>query len=104
VTDFQLQVGDARKLPAMQVDAIATDPPYGRQATTARTPLEELYRLALPSIAGVLKRRRYICITSPAGLELQELAGGVGLKLVERHEQRVHKSLTRHIYVFQKEQ
>jgi tRNA (guanine10-N2)-dimethyltransferase len=102
VTDFQLQVGDARKLPAMQVDAIATDPPYGRQATTARTPLEELYRLALPSMAGVLKRRRYICITSPAGLELEGLAKEIGLRLIERHEQRVHKSLTRHIYVFQR--
>lgn len=102
LTDFHLQVGDARKLLAMEVDAIATDPPYGHQATTAKIPLGDLYRQALPSIVSVLKRRRYICITSPAEIELEGLAKSVGLKLVERHEQRVHKSLVRRIYVFQR--
>ncbi len=102
VTDFQLQVGDARKLPEMQVDAIATDPPYGRQATTARLPLEDLYRQALPSMVGVLRRGGYICITSPAELELEELAVEAGLRMIETHEQRVHRSLTRRICVFRR--
>lgn len=100
IKDYQLLVGDARHLPVAEVDAVATDPPYGRQATTAGLRLEELYGQALPSIAGVLKRRGYVCITSPADLELKELAKGAGLRLIERHEQRVHKSLTRRIYVF----
>ncbi|MGC8817218.1 MAG: methyltransferase domain-containing protein [Candidatus Hadarchaeum sp.] len=102
IQDFQLLVGDARRLSALEVDAVATDPPYGRQSSTAGTKLEELYREALPSIAGVLKRRGYLCITSPAELELEELAVGAGLVKVEQHEQRVHRSLTRQIYVFRK--
>lgn len=102
ITDFQLMVGDARKLPSLEVDVVATDPPYGRQSTTAGTKLDELYREALPSIAGVLKRRGYICVTSPAEIELEELADGAGLRTIERHEQRVHRSLTRRIYVFKK--
>lgn len=102
ITDFQLMVGDARKLPALEVDAIATDPPYGRQATTGGAELEPLYREALQSIGRVLKRRRYICITSPAELDMEEMATDAGLRLIEKHEQRVHRSLTRRIYVFKK--
>ena len=102
ITDFQLMVGDARKLPALEVDAIATDPPYGRQATTGGAELEELYREALPSMAKVLKRRSYACVTSPAELELDEMAAGAGLRTIEKHEQRVHRSLTRRIYVFRR--
>ena len=102
VTDFQLMVGDARKLPALEVDAVATDPPFGRQATTGGVELKELYEKTLPSISGVLKRRGYACIASPAELELEELAAGAGLRMIEKHEQRVHRSLTRRIYVFRK--
>ncbi len=102
ITDFQLMVGDARKLPALVVDAVATDPPFGRQATTGGVELKELYGEALPSIAGVLKRRGYACIASPAELELKELAEGAGLRTIETHEQRVHRSLTRRIYVFRR--
>lgn len=100
--DFQLMVGDARKLPALEVDAIATDPPYGRQSTTGGTELHELYSEALPSIAGVLKRRGHMCITSPAEIDLDEQAEGAGLRTIEKHERRVHRSLTRRIYVFKK--
>jgi tRNA (guanine10-N2)-dimethyltransferase len=102
IKEYQLLVGDARDLPALEVDAIATDPPFGRQATTAGLELKELYEQAFPSMAGVLKRKGYICITSPAGLELKELAEETGLRLIECHEQRVHKSLTRFIYVFRR--
>lgn len=103
ITDFKLMVGDARKLPTtLEVDAIATDPPFGRQASTAGTPIEKLYEEALPSMAGALKRGRYACIASPAELELEELAAGAGFRTVEQHEQRVHRSLTRRIYVFRR--
>jgi tRNA (guanine10-N2)-dimethyltransferase len=102
ISNFQLMVGDARKLPALQVDAIATDPPYGRQAPTGGVELEELYREALPSMAAVLRPKGYLCVTSPAGLELEGLAEEAGLRVIEKHEQRVHRSLTRRIYVFRK--
>lgn len=102
IADFQLMVGDARMLPALEVDAVATDPPFGRQATTGGIELKKLYEEALPSIAGVLRRRGYACIASPAELELEELAAAVGLRTIETHEQQVHRSLTRKIYVFRR--
>jgi tRNA (guanine10-N2)-dimethyltransferase len=101
--DFELMVGDARRLPVLEVDAIATDPPYGRQATTGGTELESLYREAFPSMARVLKHRGHLCLTSPAELELEDTASAVGLRLLELHEQRVHRSLSRKISVFKKE-
>ncbi|MEW6593083.1 MAG: methyltransferase domain-containing protein, partial [Candidatus Hadarchaeota archaeon] len=102
LSDFQLMVGDARKLPPLEADAIATDPPYGRQTTTGGTELQELYKEALPSMAGVLKKKAYVCITSPAELELEDIASGAGLRMIEKHDQRVHRSLTRRIYVFRR--
>ncbi|PIU12779.1 MAG: hypothetical protein COT21_03050 [Hadesarchaea archaeon CG08_land_8_20_14_0_20_51_8] len=54
------------------------------------------------AIAQVLKRKGYVCITSPAGLELESIAQSAGLRMIEKHEQRVHKSLTRSIYVMKK--
>jgi len=102
LSDFQLMVGDARKLPSLEVDAIATDPPYGRQATTGGVELKELYNEALPSVARVLEKKGYLCITSPAEIELEEIASEAGLRVIEKHEQRVHRSLTRKIYVFRR--
>lgn len=103
VADFELIPGDAQRLPDMEVDAIATDPPYGRQATTHGVPLEKLYEKALAEMEKVLKKKSYLCITSPSTVEIENIATDAGLKLVERHEQRVHKGLTRLIYVFRGE-
>jgi tRNA G10 N-methylase Trm11 len=53
-------------------------------------------------MAKVLKPRGYLCVTSPAELEVEEMAEGAELRIIEKHEQRVHRSLTRRIYVFRK--
>jgi len=102
LTDFELKQGDARKLGKIEVDAIATDPPYGRQSSTGGAKLRELYRDVLPPLIGALEPHRYICISSPDWIEMEDFADGVGLEEIERHVQRVHRSLTRHIYVFQR--
>ncbi len=102
VTNYSISAGDARHLnPSERVDAIATDPPYGRQATTAGSDLEKLYEAALPRLATALKPGGYMCITA-AGLEISDIAESAGLEILERHEQRVHKSLTRTVYVFRR--
>ncbi|MEM2875087.1 MAG: THUMP domain-containing protein [Candidatus Hadarchaeales archaeon] len=102
IRDFQLMIGDARRLPPVRADAIATDPPYGRQATTMGSDLAGLYRDAIPSIAEALKEKGYLCITSPAEVNLEDIAQSAGLRLIESHEQRVHRSLTRRIQTFRR--
>jgi tRNA (guanine10-N2)-dimethyltransferase len=102
IRGFRLEVGDACGWRGRKVDAVATDPPYGRQASTGRRKLEELYSGALGAMAEVLKRGRYLCLTSPSELEVGEMARGAGLEEKERYEQRVHRSLVRRIHVFRR--
>jgi tRNA (guanine10-N2)-dimethyltransferase len=104
IEDFKLMIHDVRKLPSgLTVDAIATDPPFGRQASTSGLSLAELYSRALSSMFSVLREGGYLCISAPAELNLKEIAEERGFKFVEQHEQRVHQSLTRQIAVFKKE-
>jgi tRNA (guanine10-N2)-dimethyltransferase len=102
IQDFELRVGDARELCRIEAHAIATDPPYGRQASTGGAELRGLYREALLAMAHALKPNACLCITSPLGLGVEELAEAAGFELLEHHDQRVHRSLTRRIYVFRK--
>lgn len=104
IRDFDLREGDARELDVEKVDAIATDPPYGRQASTGGSEVEEIYEETLPVLSRVLKQNRYLCISAPAGLELDEMVDGLPLEFKEKHYQRVHKSLERNIYVFRREE
>lgn len=102
VDEFELQVGDARELSIEKVDSIATDPPYGRQASLGGSELEELYKDALPVLSETLREGHYLCISAPKELDMGELAKDIELSLEEEHEQRVHKDLTRKIYVFRR--
>ncbi len=91
--------GDARRLPFTRVDTIATDPPYGRSASTKRTPLPELYRDFLEEAVGVLPKKGYLVVAAPSDLDVEKPAALAGFRIVEKYSVRVHKSLTRVLYV-----
>jgi tRNA (guanine10-N2)-dimethyltransferase len=84
----------------VEVDAIATDPPYGKAATTNREDVFSLYKRAFEAFSDILKPGGYASVVLP-DLELIEL-GKEYLILNETHSMRVHKSLTRHFSVFKK--
>ncbi|MBM4237061.1 MAG: methyltransferase domain-containing protein [Euryarchaeota archaeon] len=78
------------------VDAVVTDPPYGRSATTRREQPRRLYERAITAAAQVIRAGGSLgavfptpCAESPPLLELRET-----------HSQRVHRSLTRHYCLF----
>ncbi|MFX1464994.1 MAG: DNA methyltransferase [Promethearchaeota archaeon] len=97
-----LVCADARRLPFKDdIYAIATDPPYGRSSSTKGIELNKLIQSFLESVTNILQKKRYICICTPNHIELQTIANEIGLKTVELHKMRVHKSLTRIIGVFQ---
>jgi len=102
VRDFHLLLADARKPPFAEVDAIATDPPYGRSATTMGVPTKSLLEDFLHSAAEVLKYGGYLCTASPTELSLADLGRGAGLKVVESYIIPVHGSLTRELVVFRR--
>lgn len=99
---YELMTGDARDLDIDQVDAIATDPPYGRQASTGGLDLKSLYESSLPNLADLLKEDGYLCISAPEILDLENMTKQIPLEVVESYRQRVHKSLVRNIYVFRR--
>ncbi|MCS7386353.1 MAG: THUMP domain-containing protein [archaeon GB-1867-005] len=102
VNPVSIMIGDARHLPFRRVDCIATDPPYGRSASTAGFRLEELLRDFLHEAYGVLRVGGYLCIAAPFELMLEDLSVEAGFKVVEVHRMRVHRSLTRTIAVLKR--
>ncbi|MDI6639315.1 MAG: THUMP domain-containing protein [Methanocellales archaeon] len=100
--DGMLIVGDACDIPlrSKSVDAVVTDPPYGRSALIQARSLEYLYRDSLREIYRVLKKNKKAVIVSQ--MPLDKLAEEAGLAVRGKHQQRVHRSLTRQIIVLQK--
>jgi tRNA (guanine10-N2)-dimethyltransferase len=96
-------VADARKLPFTKVDAVVTDPPYGKNATTLKSTTRSLVENVLSSVRPLLEQGQRICIASPKTLHIAKLGTALGYKHVESHFAYVHRTLTREIAVFQKE-
>lgn len=97
-----LHAGDVGEVPEAfgVVDAIATDPPYGRSASTSGEDVEALLRRAFRAFEEVLRPGGRLAIALPAPDHL-DLAGE-GLRLRGFHALRVHRSLTRHFALFEK--
>ncbi|WP_297534418.1 TIGR01177 family methyltransferase [Thermococcus sp.] len=106
VRDFVLRLGDATRLgelfPGKKFEAVATDPPYGTAASLAGRKREELYRRVLESIYEVLEEGGRLAIAFPASFDGVSEAERVGFRFVSKYYQRVHKSLDRYFYVFEK--
>ncbi|WP_258084145.1 TIGR01177 family methyltransferase [Thermococcus thermotolerans] len=105
VRDYELKLGDATRLEELfdkKFEAVATDPPYGTSATLAGRRRDELYRKVLESIYGVLEPGGRLAIAFPADFDGKAEAERAGFELVGRYYQRVHKSLERYFYVFEK--
>jgi tRNA (guanine10-N2)-dimethyltransferase len=101
--DFALMEGDACRMPLKEatINAIVTDPPYGRSAAILAESLEELYSHSLEEIQRVLKPGGIAVVVSDK--DAYEYGKKAGLKVLEIYVQRVHRSLTRTITIFQKE-
>lgn len=95
-TDISEVAADVEK-----VDAIATDPPYGRSATTKREDVPSLYERAFEIFSKVLRPRGYLSILLPDRRLIQ--IGKKYLDLKETYAMRVHRSLTRNFCVYRKE-
>jgi len=96
-----LDVGDVEETSQQVglVDGVATDPPYGRSTTTAGEPIEGLYARAFRAFAQQLSSGSRVAIAFP---EQEDAIERPGFVLREHHELRVHRSLTRHICVYER--
>ncbi len=96
----RLIAADIGELPGLveSVDAIATDPPYGRSSSTKKEPVQSLYLRSFEVFHKILKPggRAALCLPD---MKYADMAVS-GLELEEAHSVKVHASLTRHFLVF----
>lgn len=101
IRDYELINADARSLKLEKpVKAIVTDPPYGISASTRGEKQEKLYREFLKTAKYNLQEDGRICIATPHYLQLENITDKFTIK--EKHAIRMHKSLTRIIYILEK--
>lgn len=102
-TEFEgLIIADARYPPITSVNCIATDPPYGRSASTLGTNTRLIVEDFLSAVCDILPRCAKICMASPETIRIGETAEAAGFKHLESHFVYVHGSLTREIVVFER--
>jgi tRNA (guanine10-N2)-dimethyltransferase len=96
----RLGMADAGRLPlrAGSVHGIATDPPYGRAASTRGEPIKSLYRRAFRAFRELLPTGAHAAIVLPNEAMID--MASEHLERVETHALRVHRSLVRHFCVF----
>ena len=82
-----------------KVDAIATDPPYGRSTSTNKEDLNDLYMRSMGSMSASLREGGGMGLVLPTACPPEQY----GLRPIETHRQRVHRSLTRTYCVFRKQ-
>jgi len=96
----EVMCADATELPLPDgsADAVATDLPYGQSVCIRAESMNKLYNDSLAEIRRVLKPGgRAVVVTH---VDIRETAG-VHFDIIQFHEQRVHKSLTRRIMVME---
>ncbi len=100
--DYALIYQDAADLSLRNgsVDAVVTDPPYGRSARITGKGSNKLVADALSEIHRVLKEKKKAVILYNKPL-LDPLLH-TGFLIVECHVQRVHRSLNRYIHLVEK--
>ena len=100
--NYSLMYEDACRLALRDesVDAVVTDPPYGRSAAIKADSLEYMLAISMKEIHRVLKKGKRAVFVSERPIEA--ISKDAGFEVVETHLQRVHKSLTRRILVLEK--
>jgi len=93
---------DARTTPLQGgLDAIATDPPYGRGSSTMGVKMSTLIMEFLEGAAHLLRKGGHLCISAPVEVDVEQYARDGGFTVKESHLARVHRSLTRRFSVLQ---
>jgi tRNA (guanine10-N2)-dimethyltransferase len=100
---YNVIAGDACMVPFKNecVDAIVTDPPYGRSAAIRAESLYDLYAGSFREMHRLLRRGKLAVVVSE--MDITEFAKDAGFKIIDEYSQRVHRSLTRRITLLHKD-
>ncbi len=97
--DCSLLLGDAKRLPLNDscVDAAVLDIPYGRSAKILAESKDLLLQESLRELFRVIKPGRRMVIVADRSIE--EVLANAGFEILQKHLDRVHRSLTRQIFL-----
>ena len=97
--DCSLLLGDAKRLPLHDscIDAAVLDTPYGRSAKIMAASKELLLKESLEELFRAIRPGRRMAIVADRSIE--EMIEEVGFVLLQKHTDRVHRSLTRQIFI-----
>ena len=84
------------------VDAIATDPPYGRSSRIGAKNIKTLYKYFFYSAHGILKPKRYLAALYPDSIDARKLVNRKQWSIVFESDLYVHGGLTRKFLVLRK--
>lgn len=101
-SNWDLIRADVYYPPIRHAQTIATDPPYGIATSTKHRQTRAIVKALLEKARAILPTGHFVAFAVPSTLEIGSLLDGAGFNEVEQHSMRVHKSLTRVIYVAQK--
>ncbi|MEN6610966.1 MAG: methyltransferase domain-containing protein [Methanoregulaceae archaeon] len=92
---------DAIQLPlrSRTIDAVVTDLPYGQSVSIRAETMEHLYENSLAEIHRVLKPGKRAVVVTHRDISVP---AGRYFSVLQKHDQRVHKSLTRRILVLER--
>jgi tRNA (guanine10-N2)-dimethyltransferase len=101
---FYGSLADARNPPIRSacLDAIATDPPYGRSSSTKGAAISRLIQASLVSFAEILKSGGFLCLALPLEYYREDMIPSDNFSIKEMHTMRIHRSLRRHIVVLER--
>lgn len=100
MTGAEVFLSDAKEIPLERVDAVATDPPYGRSASTHGETIHSIYRQFIKAVGNILAKKKYMVFMAPTWLEkyVDKLLCKEDFLLKRKHYIYVHGSLTRIVY------
>ena len=99
--DYLILRGDATsRFPLTKVDAVSTDVPYGRAASTRGKETTRIIREFTSSLEEILPKGRHAVIMHPSHVNLE--LGSKSFQVVEQHLLYVHRNLTRAISVLRR--
>jgi tRNA (guanine10-N2)-dimethyltransferase len=97
--DCSLLLGDAKHLPVQSysIDGAVLDIPYGRSAKILAKSKESLLQESLSELYRTIKPDRRMVIVADRSIE--DMLANAGFKILQKHIDRVHRSLTRQIFL-----
>ncbi|MBO3798171.1 MAG: DNA methyltransferase [Thermoproteota archaeon] len=88
-------LGDARQMPFRLADAMVTDPPYGRRASTHGSESLRLYEGFIREASRILRAKGWLVFLAPSVLPVETILVENGFELKDKFLIEVHSNLTR---------